>query len=75
MAPKNPWGTTQMTPTASGSSYPGLQPVTANETVHKQQYEEIQQDELLALASIYGEDFQSIETKGSAWKVRSTVTF
>ncbi|KAM3081496.1 eukaryotic translation initiation factor 2-alpha kinase [Clarireedia jacksonii] len=38
-----------------------------NET-HKSPYEEIQEDELIALASIYGEDFRRIATHHSAWK-------
>ncbi|KAK2628512.1 hypothetical protein QTJ16_001615 [Diplocarpon rosae] len=34
----------------------------------KSQYEEIQEDELIALEAIYGEDFQRIESNHSAWK-------
>lgn len=33
------------------------------------QYQEIQEDELIALASIYGDDFLRIETNHGAWKV------
>jgi translation initiation factor 2-alpha kinase 4 len=39
----------------------------------KSPYEETQEDELIALASIYGEDFRRIATHHSAWKVRSMV--
>ncbi|PBP24200.1 protein kinase [Diplocarpon rosae] len=34
----------------------------------KSQYEEIQEDELIALEAIYGEDFKTIESNHSAWK-------
>ncbi|KAG4034370.1 hypothetical protein MFRU_003g03380 [Monilinia fructicola] len=34
----------------------------------KSPYQEIQDDELIALASIYGEDFRHIKTHQSAWK-------
>lgn len=74
MAPPNPWGKANAKTAAepSGSSFPGLQPVKTNEALHKSQYEEIQQDELIALASIYGDDFQKVEAKGGAWKVGRT---
>lgn len=72
MAPPNPWGkpNTRTATEASGSSFPGLQTVVTGEAVHKSQYEEIQQDELIALESIYGDDFQKIEAKSGAWKVK-----
>ncbi|CAL3965791.1 unnamed protein product [Diplocarpon coronariae] len=34
----------------------------------KSQYEEIQEDELIALEAIYGEDFRRIESNHGAWK-------
>jgi translation initiation factor 2-alpha kinase 4 len=67
MAPTSPWTNKKKTP-APAPSFPGPAPAGPNDA--KSQYEEIQEDELLALAAIYGEDFQSIETKGGAWKVR-----
>jgi eukaryotic translation initiation factor 2-alpha kinase 4 len=62
--------TTQYRP----SGFPGLKPSRSNDTVPKSpapksQYEEIQEDELIALASIYGEDFRKIESNLGAWKV------
>lgn len=49
------------------SSFPGLKP-TKPEAVPKVQYEELQQDEVLALEAIYGEDFiRHKETQ--TWKV------
>jgi translation initiation factor 2-alpha kinase 4 len=68
MAPTNPWNNTKKKPiTSSESSFPGLKPVASTET--KSQYEEIQDNELIALESIYDEDFRRLETKGGAWKV------
>lgn len=52
----------------SESSFPGLIPAAS--TGVKSQYEEIQDDELIALESIYGEDFGRLEMKGGAWKAR-----
>jgi eukaryotic translation initiation factor 2-alpha kinase 4 len=74
MAPANPWNTAKKKPMASSeSSFPGLKPAVSAES--KSQYEEIQDDELIALASIYGEDFRRLETKGGAWKVRLSEPF
>jgi translation initiation factor 2-alpha kinase 4 len=67
MAPASPWTNKKKKP-AEENSFPGLAPTGLNNP--KSQYEEIQEDELLALAAIYGEDFQTIETKGGAWKVK-----
>jgi len=74
MAPANPWNTAKKKPTASSeSSFPGLKPAVSAES--KSLYEEIQDDELIALASIYGEDFRRLETKSGAWKVRLSEPF
>ncbi len=64
MAPTNPWGKQN----TSASGFPGLKSNQFNNPP-KSQYEEIQEDELIALASIYGDDFKRIETKQGAWKV------
>ncbi len=76
MAPANsPWGKKSLQqPKAPNSAFPGLKSPGNNTTVPqspgtKSQYEEIQEDELIALASIYGEDFKQLETKHGAWKV------
>ena len=69
MAPTNPWGKKN----TSASGFPGLKPTQSksnNDPPPKSQYEEIQENELIALSSIYGDDFQRIETKQGAWKVR-----
>lgn len=66
MAPTYPWTNVKQKP-SSETSFPGLTPAVSSET--KTQYEEIQDDELLALASIYGDDFQRLETRSGAWKV------
>ena len=69
MAPANPWNNAKKKPIApSESSFPGLKSATSTEV--KSRYEEVQDDELIALESIYGEDFRRSETKGGAWKVR-----
>jgi len=68
MVPTNPWEK-QNTP---ASGFPGLKPINSNnDPLPKSQYEEIQENELIALSSIYGDDFQRIETKQGAWKVWS----
>lgn len=41
----------------------------------KSPYQEIQDDELIALASIYGEDFRHIKTHQSAWKAGQILFF
>ena len=48
------------------SSFPGLK---GPETNDKIEYEELQQNEVLALEAIYGEDFVMHNTNSSAWKV------
>jgi translation initiation factor 2-alpha kinase 4 len=73
MPPTSPWGKKQQPPkTISG--FPDLKPDNAVNAAPKSpgpksQYEEIQEDELIALASIYGEDFRRIESNHGAWKV------
>jgi translation initiation factor 2-alpha kinase 4 len=71
MAPTHP-GTKPKGKTSAENGYPGLSPQKAGEA--KSKYEEIQEDELLALESIYGDDFHKIETKSTAWKVRTSRT-
>jgi translation initiation factor 2-alpha kinase 4 len=69
MAPTDPWGKKN----TSASGFPGLKPTqqSINDPPPKSQYEEIQENELIALSSIYGDDFQRLETKQGAWKVRT----
>ena len=50
------------------SSFPGLKP-TSPEATNKIEYEELQQNELLALEAIYGEDFVQHSGTHSAWQV------
>ncbi|KAF4976049.1 hypothetical protein FZEAL_7227 [Fusarium zealandicum] len=50
------------------SSFPGLQPAPSPEVTNKIEYEELQQNELLALEAIYGEDFIKHAGTHSAWK-------
>lgn len=65
MAPTNPGGKKQsQDPNTSSPRLPG----TKSAHNQKSQYEEIQEDELIALASIYGEDFRQIEKNQVAWK-------
>jgi translation initiation factor 2-alpha kinase 4 len=68
MPPTNPWG--KKKPQEPNASSPGLPGVKSNSpAAQKSQYEEIQEDELIALSSIYGEDFHQIEKNQAAWKV------
>ncbi|KAK7432526.1 eukaryotic translation initiation factor 2-alpha kinase [Neonectria magnoliae] len=50
------------------SSFPGLQPAPSPEVNTKIEYHELQQNELLALEAIYGEDFVMHTGAHSAWK-------
>jgi translation initiation factor 2-alpha kinase 4 len=66
-----PWGKKPQLDT-SASGFPGLTPTKASAAPFVSpgsQYSEIQGDELIALSSIYGDDFHQIETTGVAWKV------
>ena len=70
MPPTSPWGKKPQQVNTSSSGFPGLKPNKPDDPVTRSQYEEIQEDELIALASIYGDDFHRIETKTGAWKVK-----
>ncbi|QSZ35434.1 hypothetical protein DSL72_008304 [Monilinia vaccinii-corymbosi] len=50
------------------STFPALKNNDAANDSPKSPYQETQDDELIALASIYGEDFRLVETHQSAWK-------
>ncbi len=74
MPPTTPWGTKAPQRNTTSSAFPELKPSKSTEVVPKSpapksQYEEIQEDELMVLASIYGEDFRKIESNLGAWKV------
>jgi eukaryotic translation initiation factor 2-alpha kinase 4 len=75
MPPTNPWGKKQQQQrNTSSSGFPELKPTKSNETAAKaapkSQYEEIQEEELFALAAIYAEDFKRVGKNHGAWKVR-----
>lgn len=53
------------------SSFPGLKP-KGPEAAPKLEYEELQQNELIALEAIYGEDFMRHAETPGAWKVLNT---
>lgn len=73
MSNTSPWNKAKVPTTGRpDNSYPEIQSGATRNT-QKTQYEEIQEDELIALASIYGEDFQNIQTKSGAWKVRQSI--
>ena len=74
MPPTSPWGKKPPQPIVPSSGFPDLKPskssdVASNVQVPKSQYEEDQEDELIALEAIYGEDFRRIESNHGAWKV------
>lgn len=53
------------------SSFPGLKPRSPERT-RKTEYEELQQNELIVLESMYGEDFVKHAETQSAWKVKTS---
>lgn len=57
----------------SASGFPGLKATKSNDTVPaaipKTQYEQLQEEELLVLGSMYPEEFRLIEKNQGAWKV------
>ncbi|KAM0561886.1 hypothetical protein ACHAPJ_003057 [Fusarium lateritium] len=57
------------------SSFPDLQPAASPEVTNKIEYEELQQNELLALEAIYGDDFVMNPGTQSAWKKSSEPHF
>ena len=66
MPPSSPWGKNKK----EVSNFPAPPGGNSKKVeIHKSQYEEIQEDELIALSSIYGEDFRKIEKSQVAWKV------
>ena len=70
MPPPNPWtGTREPNKAPSDTSFPGLKS-DMMVSGQKSMYEEIQEDELVALSSIYGEDFETLDNGGGAWKAR-----
>lgn len=74
MPPKNPWGKKSQPPNTIPSAFSEFKPDNSYHLerqfpAHKSQYEEIQEDELIALASIYGDDFRTVESNYGAWKV------
>lgn len=74
MPPTNPWGKKPPQRITPSSGFPNLKPSISNDVapqvrLPKSQYEEIQEDELIALEAIYGEDFREIDTNHGAWNV------
>jgi translation initiation factor 2-alpha kinase 4 len=63
------WKTPLTRQSNDDSSFPGLKP-SGPEAAAKIEYEELQQNELLALEAIYGEDFIRHSATNSAWQVR-----
>lgn len=64
------WKSPLSKPSKDDSSFPGLKPTTPDAT-NKIEYEELQQNELLALEAIYGEDFVQQSGTNNAWQVGS----
>lgn len=68
--PTGPWSPKQTKPDEnSHGGFPGLRDHENVAVTAKSQYEETQENELVALEAIYGDDFQTIETQSGAWKV------
>jgi translation initiation factor 2-alpha kinase 4 len=70
MASPNPWGKQPSKSNGIPSGLPKVQPREPSTAAAVTQYQEIQEDELIALASIYGDDFVRVETNQGAWMVR-----
>jgi translation initiation factor 2-alpha kinase 4 len=72
MASTYPWGrskpkqTTQLTNT----SFPSLKTSETDKPAPESEYKQVQEDELLVIGAIYGDDFEREDTKPGAWKVR-----
>lgn len=58
-------------PKVNDSSFPGLKPLASPEATTKVEHAELQENELLALEAIYGEDFANLTAEQGAWKVSS----
>jgi translation initiation factor 2-alpha kinase 4 len=58
-------------PNVNESNFPGLKPLASPEATTKVEYAELQENELLALEAIYGEDFVNLTAEQGAWKVSS----
>ena len=56
------------------STFPGLAPASSPEVATKIEYDELQQNEIVALEAIYGEDFVMHTGTHSAWKVQHPTT-
>lgn len=59
------------TPAVNDSSFPGLKPVTSADT--KFENNNIQENELLVLEAVYGEDFANLTADQGAWKVMNPI--
>lgn len=65
-----PWNkpTIKLPKKKDDSSFPGLKP-SSPEVTSKIEYVELQENELIALEAIYGDDFVKHKQTHSAWKV------
>lgn len=72
MAPTYPWGGSKpkQTTKLNNTSFPSLKDTEANKPAPESEYNQVQEDELLVLGAIYGDDFEREDTKPGAWKVR-----
>jgi translation initiation factor 2-alpha kinase 4 len=76
MAPQSPWNKSkQQTTKVTDTSFPGLAKSPDGTSSTQSPYQEIQNDELIALSSIYGEDFHREEETSVAWKVNFGFVF
>ncbi|OBT66063.1 PEK/GCN2 protein kinase [Pseudogymnoascus sp. 23342-1-I1] len=70
MAPTYPWGGSKpkQTTKLNDRSFPSLKDTEANKPAPESEYNQVQEDELLVLGAIYGDDFEREDTKPGAWK-------
>ena len=71
MAWKTPAGKQQKKKKNGDASFPGLK--AAGEPLQKTHYQELQENEVMVLQAIYGEDFTEHKATHGAWKVRQLV--
>ncbi|KAL3425369.1 hypothetical protein PVAG01_02160 [Phlyctema vagabunda] len=68
MPPTNPWGKKPQHEQVFPPGFSDPKPKKTNDAIPRSKYEEIQEDEVFALASIYGEDYKEIHLNHGAWK-------
>jgi hypothetical protein len=71
MAPTYPWvkSKPKQTTQLNNTSFPSLKVPEERKSAPESEYKQVQEDELFVLKAIYGDDYESEDTKPGAWKV------